>query len=132
MHWPAVGAGVLFAFLFSFVWYALLFQKPWLRALGIRLEDIEDLHMGKARAYLTALGSYIVMGTALAFLIGLLNLRTTVQGLMLGGVTWIGFNATAFARLVFFEDRPLMLCLIVGGADLATHLGMSAILAAWR
>lgn len=131
LNWLGIGAGVLFAFMVSFVWYAILFQKPWLKALGIRVEDIEDLQMGKAAAYVTALLSYVVLGVVMAMLIHWLKLYSLPQGLLLGTLTFVGFNLTAFARLVFFEDRPLALIWIDGSADLLTHLGFGGILSAW-
>lgn len=132
IDWSPVALGVVAAFLFSAVWYGVLFQHAWLRALGIRLEDIDDLQLPMAPAFLMAAVSYVVLGVVLALLVSWLDLTTVSEGLLLGGLTWLGFNATAFARLVFFEDRPVRLCLIDGGADLATHLIMGALLAAWR
>lgn len=51
---------------------------------------------------------------------------------MLGLLTFVGFNMSAFVRLIFFEDRPVRLVLIDGGADLATHLVFGLVLSLWR
>jgi hypothetical protein len=132
INWLAIGACVLLSFGISFVWYVILFQKPWLRALGIRAEDVRDLQMGTVAPYATALVTYVVLGTVTALFVAWLGLRSVPQGLALGALTFVAYNLTAFARLVFFEDRPLALLWIDAGADLLTHLAFGAILAAWR
>lgn len=132
IQWLLVGAGVLAAFLLSFLWYAVLFQKPWMRALGIRLEDVHELQMSKLAPYVTALISYVVLGVVTAVLVQWMDLRGLGAGLLLGALTFVGFNLTAFARLVFFEDRPLALLWIDGGADLLTHLIFGGLLTTWR
>lgn len=128
----ALALGVLAAFLISFVWYAQLFQKPWLRALGISAADLEDMQLGKGAPYAVAGISYAVLGFVLALFVGWLDLRSPVEGALLGILTFSGFNITAFVRLVFFEDRPVPLVLIDGGADLITHLVFAVLLATWR
>jgi hypothetical protein len=132
IQWLLVGAGVLAAFLLSFLWYAVLFQKPWMRALGIRLEDVHELQMAKFAPYVTALISYVVLGVVTSVLVQWMDLRGLGAGLLLGALTFVGFNLTAFARLVFFEDRPLALLWIDGGADLLTHLIFGGLLTTWR
>jgi hypothetical protein len=128
----AILVGVLASFFVSFVWYGLVFQKAWLAALGISAADLEDMRLGKTTPFVVAGLTYAVLGVVTGLFVVALDVRTPTAGAMLGLLTFVGFNMSAFVRLIFFEDRPVRLVFIDGGADLATHLVFGLVLSLWR
>ena len=75
---------------------------------------------------------YFVMAVALALLVSKAGASTSVEGVMLGFLVWIGFLATLGMTSHVFSEKPLSIYLIDAGYQLVYAMTMGAILAVWR
>jgi hypothetical protein len=71
-----------------------------------------------------------------AWVLALLSLNlggaSIADGILLGALAWLGFQATLKAAQVAFEARSWNAWIIAGGHDLLIQVVMAAIVTAWR
>lgn len=132
INWLAVLVAAAFNVGFGALWFGGLFSKPWMEAMGITLNDIEDVGIPQAPAYVASSLAALVLSVVTALFVDWLDLRSMWAGAGLGALAWLGFNATSFIKLVFWEDRRLKLFLIDAGYDLISFMVIGALLAGWR
>ena len=133
MNWPAIAVAGLAAFMLGSLWFSsALFGKPWMRAMGITLNDIHDAEKPIGPALAASLASSLVMSLVMAVLLALTGIESLSGGLGIGALVFFGFNGASFFRLVFWEDRPVVLFLISAGYDLMCFMLAGGVLAIWR
>ena len=130
LNWLAVLAAVIANMVIGGIWYGPLFGKPWMKELGLTMEDIQSGDMVKP--YAVAVLNSFLMAFVLANVIAWTGAGGVVSGLLLGLVMWLGFTAFTFGANHAFEGRSLALWAINSGTYLAGLLVMGAILAAWK
>jgi uncharacterized protein DUF1761 len=78
----------------------------------------------------------IVVALLNAWVLGLVSLNlggaSIADGLLLGALVWLGFQATLKAAQVAFEGRSWNGWLIAGAHDLLIQVVMAAIVTVWR
>ena len=81
-----------------------------------------------------AVGIVVALLNAWALALFSLNLGSTsiADGILLGGLAWLGFQATLKAAQVVFEARSWNAWLIAGVHDLLIQVVMAAIVTVWR
>ncbi|MBI5019257.1 DUF1761 domain-containing protein [Candidatus Gottesmanbacteria bacterium] len=115
----------------GFVWYSpLLFAKPWMRYAKIDAKKLKESQKKMGKTYVMSFITTVVTAFILALLLNASLVITMTEGLMLGGVVWLGFVATTMFTGVLFSEMPMGLFLINSGYQLASILVMSAILTA--
>jgi hypothetical protein len=82
--------------------------------------------------YGTALISAAVMATALSCVIQLTGPQTTLRGIKVAVLLWLGFVITTWSTEYVFEVRPLSLLGINGGFWLIGMVVMGAIVGGWK
>lgn len=127
IHWLAVAAAAVSAFLLGGLWYGPLFLKPWAKASGI---DPQASRGHPARVFGTAFACSLVAATAMAFVLP--RAATVLQGALLGAGAGLLFVATSFGINYAFSQRRLALWLIDGGYHVVQFALYGLILAAWR
>lgn len=110
------------------VWYGPIFGSTWMRILGKRKEDLRQ----PGPAMLGMAIATLVMAYVLAHFVGYMNAATAWEGAQVALWIWLGFLATMFLSLVFFEGRPLKLFIINTANHLITLVVMGVILATWQ
>ena len=127
----AVLVATLFSMVFGALWY-WAFSKPWMTALGINLNDIEDAQLSMGKAYMASTFASVVVALSIAVFASWMNADTLFAGVLIGVVGWAGFNFSSMFKLIFWEDRPWPLFWIDGGYDLICFAVVGGIIGAWR
>ncbi len=127
IHWLAVLAAAVSAFLLGGLWYGPLFLKPWARASGI---DPAASSGHPAKVFGTAFVCSLLAATALAFILP--PGAGIGQGVTLGVLIGLFFVAASFGINYAFSQRPALLWLIDGGYHVVQFALYGLILAAWR
>jgi len=123
----AVIVAAVAGFAVGAVWYALLFSKPWLAAVGFTEADVKQ-----GRSALPFVFS------AIALLIMAWVLSTIVapadgigRGILVGLILWLGFTATTTVVNYAYAARKPALMAIDVGHWLAVAVAMGAIIGAF-
>jgi len=128
---PIVAALVMFVL--GALWFGPLFSKPWMAAMGISPDTMND----KARPSIGPMlvGSFIgslVMAFAMDCFIDRSMSRTLAGGASVGLYASIGFVATAYASTYLFGQKPLKLYVIDVGYQIVGLTIVGALLGAWK
>jgi hypothetical protein len=112
LNYVAVFAAALVSWIAGAVWYVLL-GRFWIAALGWTPEDVPKSPPTGPLALSFVAKS--LMATALAALIGQLDMDAARAGLLLGFGCWLAFVATTICVTNAFERRSWVLSLIDSG-----------------
>ena len=94
------------------LWYAVLFQGAWLKAMGKTREEIEA-GAGSAGLAFGAVCSLLSV-FALAMIIGLVTSPSVLDGVLVGAVVGIGFVGAATFMNGFYEQKSPVLSFLFG------------------
>lgn len=127
VNYIAVIVAAVAGFAVGAVWYAFLFSKPWLAAVGFTEEDVRQ---GRSPLpfVLSAVGLLImawVLSTIVAPADGI------GRGVVVGLVLWLGFTATTTIVNYAYAARKPMLMAIDAGHWLAVAAVMGGIIGAF-
>lgn len=130
INWLAVGLAALAAFFLGYLWYTVLFARPWQRLIG--MESTKDAggvadtpNLGKlliGSLVLEIVAAFILawhLGTGADWMTGLMT------GALLGVVV-----ALAFGINYLFEGKPLGLWVINGSYNVVVFAAMGTIIGA--
>ena len=111
-NWLGVVVGVVVAWIIGAGWYMVL-AKQWMAAIGKTRDQIN----GKdPTPYIIGFICQIVMALVIASIMpGLFGARTPVNGLMTGGLMWLGFVITSMTLNHRYEGAPWSRTFIDGG-----------------
>lgn len=132
VNYLAVGLAALAAFFLGFLWYTVIFAKPWQELIGMGSKGKggastnETPNLG--RLLVGSLILEIVMAYTLAIFVG--TEATALSGLHYGlvaGLFWVAFG---FGVNYMFEGKPFKLWLINGGYNVVVFSVMGAIIGA--
>lgn len=127
----AVALAALAAFFLGFLWYTVLFAKPWQKLIGIGNKGTgvkstnETPNLGKL--LVGSLILEVIMAINLAFFIGD---NDAAFGLFAGFATGLGFVSLALGVNYLFEGKPLKLWLINAGYNTVVFSVMGLIIGA--
>lgn len=141
INWFAVIAATAVNMVIGAVWFSpVLFAKRWTAEVEktIGKETFQRLHdamQSKATAIrtyaLTAVGAFLV-----SYVMGLVAdwraADTIVEGLMIGGVTWLGFVVSTALVTVLFEGRSRVVYVISMAHQLVAFTATGVLLAVWQ
>lgn len=108
------------SFFVGFVWYTLLFSKPWMTAMGIKLEDVESSGLSSKSAIAASLLTSVATAAGLAVVFVMLGRGDLGTRLAIAGIVWVGFSLAPLVKMIFWEDRKVTLVAIDGGYELAS------------
>lgn len=136
INYLAVLAAAIANMALGFLWYGLLFNKPWVTLMGWTPEETETAKAKGKRSYaLAALGSLVmayVLAHSLVFATAYLHAEGVSAGLTAGFWNWLGFVAPVTLGIVLWEGKPWKLWLLNTSYWLVSLLIMGVILALWR
>jgi hypothetical protein len=117
------------AFGFGGIWYRVL-AKPWMAAVGKTEQDVRSSEMPMALLLLITFIAQLVMAWVLAGVIGHLGPGqvTLRNGLISGGLVWLGFVATTIIVNHGFQGARRALTVIDGGHWLGVLLIQGAVI----
>ncbi len=119
------------SYLVSALWYLVVFRAPYIEALGKTTEQLAKGPSGLQASVLQVIGNLVLAGV-LAWLMARLGYTSVQQGMLLGGLVWLGFVVAVLGPLYAFEANSPMLLLLNAGSVLLTLLITGAILGGWR
>ncbi len=127
----ALAAAAFASFMIGFLWYSILFTKPWMNAMGVTSEDVHSSGISMPRAILASLAASIATAVGMSILFALVPTLDWGTGLSMALVVWFAFSLTPMFKFVFWEDRPAILFAIDGGYEFFSILSIAVILCAW-
>jgi len=130
VNWLAIVVSTVANMVIGALWYGPLLGKPWMKELGVTMDDISSTPM--VPAYLVAILNSFLMAFVLANVVAWTGVTGVLGGALLGLTMWTGFTGFTFAANHAFEGRSLQLWLINSGTYLIGLLVMGAILAVWQ
>lgn len=132
VNFLAVVAAAVATTMLGAVWYGPLFGSLRMRAHGHTPGRLEEMKTGIGKAYGMSFLCYLVMATALAYLMAWIGAVNVPAGLWLAFVCWLGFVATVGLTAHLFSGRKPASYFIDVAYQLVYLLAMGAILSAWR
>ena len=117
----------------GFLWYGPLFGKIWMRETNWTENALaEAKKKGMGGNYFMSFVTVLVMAVVLEVLINGVGINTTIGGLKLAFITWLGFIVTVrFNDQLFSKNKSIVLFWIDSGHYLVVILAMTAILTFW-
>jgi hypothetical protein len=128
VNYLAVLVSAIAFFFLGFLWYGLLFAKPWMALEGMT-PNTQPKNV--ATAYLISFVAQIFLCYAIAVACRWRN-ANLATGTLLGIFLWAAFVLTTTLTAQLFEGRSLELWAINYGYDLAGMAIAGAILGGWR
>ena len=116
--WPFLIGGIIPTIIGMFWYSPVLFGNQWMNAIGINSNDIKESGADATGGYVTSLIMSFVLSYGMGVLVHSLDITTVGAAILFGAATWFIFNFYTFAKLIFFEDRPMALIWIGGGYDI--------------
>lgn len=134
INWLAVVAASLIGFAIGFVWYGPLFGKPWMNAVGLTEEDVQNSNMAKT------FGVTFVLQFIMAFCLAMFfygdptsaDMINGSNGAFYGFLTGFGWVATAIGVNALYEQKSWSYMFINGGFWIVVFTLMGLILGAWK
>ena len=126
-NYTAILAVSIVGYIIPIIWYApQLFGKKWMKFAGIK-------EMKPKPAVMT-LGFLITIlfNFVIAWIIGLANVTTFIQGMGVGAILWLGFIATNQLDGVLYAKKPMALYWITSIQYLVSMAVVGGILAVWQ
>lgn len=132
INYLAVGLAALAAFFLGFLWYTVIFAKPWQALIGMGAQG-----KGKANTAQTPNLGRLLVGSLILEIIMAFNLAAFIgrsagaaAGLTYGLLAGFGWVAMAFGVNYMFEGKPFKLWLINAGYNVVVFAVMGAIIGA--
>ena len=119
------------SFFIGFLWYSVLFTKPWMKAMGVTAEDVHSSGISTKRAIIGSFAASLATAAGLATIYELIPNLNWGTGMLLALVVWIAFSLTPMFKMVFWEDRPVSLFSIDGGYEFFSILVVAIVLLVW-
>ena len=128
INYLAVILAALAAFFLGYLWYTVIFAKPWQKLIGMKNKDgkVETPSLG--RLLIGSLILEVIMAFNLAAFIG--QDADWMFGLGAGVAAGLGWVSLAFGVNYMFEGKPLKLWLINAGYNTVVFAVMGLIIGA--
>jgi hypothetical protein len=127
----AVVVAALLHFFLGAAWFTV-FKEPWLAGTGKTMEQLMGSGMPAWMPYVVTFIADLVMAYVLGWLIQVSGSSGVSGGLLVAGLAWLGFVASAFATEYVFEARSLPFFGINAGYPLVGMMIMGVVLGAWK
>ncbi|MGA2300515.1 MAG: DUF1761 domain-containing protein [Candidatus Acidiferrum sp.] len=128
-NYLAVVVAAIAYFFLGYLWYGVLFNKPWMALEHITIEQARSV--SPVVPYIVSFLLELLVAYSLALLCIWRNANTASRGASVGVLVWIGFVGPIALMNYMFEMRPRALYAINEFYPLAGLILMGAILGAW-
>lgn len=130
-NYLAITLAAVACFLFEAAWYSWFLQS-WLDGTGRSAQWLVSTGVNPALQYATALLSSAVIAAAISCVTQLTGPQTTLRGMRVGAMLWLGCVVTTWATEYAFEVRTYKIFAINTGFWLIGMVIMGAIVGAWK
>lgn len=136
VNYLAVLVAAISSMVVGYVWYGVLFKKPWMAMMGHTAEAMSGMKMTANKAYFIQFIASLVMACVLAKFVGLGLLDDTATsrlsvGINIGFWAWLGLVMPVSLGIVLWEGKSWKLWFINASNYLVTLLAMGIILGLW-
>ncbi len=135
VNYLAVLVAAIASMLVGFVWYGMLFRKPWMAMMGYTVENMKQIKMSPNLAYALQFVGSLVTAYVLSHIVVFASAYLGAEGAMRGASTsfwvWLGFVVPVTLGVVLWENKPWKLWLINASHYLVSLVVMGVILAWW-
>lgn len=128
INYLAVGLAALAAFFLGFLWYTVIFAKPWQQLIGMKGEAGPGQTPNLGRLLIGSLILEVIMAFNLAAFIG--RDEDWAFGLAAGLAAGLGWVGLALGVNYMFEGKPFRLWLINAGYNTVVFAVMGLIIGA--
>lgn len=128
-NYAAVVVAAVAYWILGAVWYAVLFNKPWMALENINVEQAKT--MNPILPYVITMLLNVLIAFALAQICIWRSASTAARGAAVGILLWIGFVGPVTYTTYMYEMRPPALYAINEFYSLVGFCLMGAILGAW-
>jgi hypothetical protein len=116
-------------FVLGAAWYSpMLFAKPWMKALGLKEEELQNSPFNFISSFIAILITVYVLG----IFIVLTSANSLISGAFVGAVSGIGFVLTTCGINSIYDGRPVKLVLITSGYHILGLTVAGIILGIWN
>ncbi len=127
----AIATAAIANLILGFLWFTLLFKKPYLQDLGKTKQQMDKGPSGPIAATLQLLGN-LVMAFVMAWLFQKLGYTNLSQTLPLALMLWLGFIVAIFGPFYAFQAYTFRFFLIIVGGVLIFILFNTFLLTYWK
>jgi hypothetical protein len=131
INYFAVATSAVASLLLSYVWFMVLFFKPYAEALGKTKEEMDKGPNALEASAMQLVGNFI-LAFVLAWLMKQLGYQTLMEGIKFGVLIWLGFVAAVLGPMYAFQAYSLAFFFMTSGSILLTLLASGAILGVWH
>lgn len=135
INWIAVIVAAVAHFFIGWLWFSVLFMKPWMKEMGLakltpkqRKEGMKEMPRNMAINFVTLL----ITAWVLSWIIQSLKMSGAAGGVQTAVWIWLGFFATTMVNTVLWEKRSWKLYGINVSHHLVGLVVMGLILGAWQ
>lgn len=128
-NYLAVVAAAIAYFVLGGLWYAVLFNKPWMALEHMTVEQAKSA--SPVIPFIVSFLLELLVAYCLAQICIWRNANTASRGASIGVIIWVGFVGPIALMTYMFEMRPKTLFAINEFYPLAGLILMGAILGAW-
>lgn len=118
-------------FIFGYIWFSILFVGPYRQGVGKTAQQLQQGPNALESIPLQFLGNLVMIGI-LAWILSKIEIKTSMQGMGIGLLIWLGFIAAFIAPLYAFQAQTLSYFAIVVGYPLISLITAGAILGVWK
>lgn len=130
INYIAVLIATVGAYVVGWLWYGVLFQRPWMQLMGLDRESMRSMSLSATQAMILGFVSTLVMVYVLSVFV---SAAPDVGGaLIIAFWIWLGFTATVQIGSFLWEGKPIKLFLINASQTLVAMLVATVILSLWR
>ncbi len=129
-NWLAVIVGTIAHQALGALWYSVLFRERWMRAMGMRPEEIERQSPGGEMAFGVVASFLSVL--ALAVIIASADSTGAAAGICWGLLTGVAFVFASTVMNGAYEQKKPVLSVLFGAYYTLGLMIAGAILGAWR
>lgn len=131
VNYLAVIGAALAYFAMGFVWYGVLFSKPWQEAMGI---EVQEGQQPSPSLFVLTLLAYFVSAVVTAVIAFGSATDTAMEGAVLGALVGVGYSLTLAGITAMYDQKPkpLNLWLINGAFNVLALVVVGVIVGAWR
>lgn len=132
MNWLAILCAGVAYWILGYVWYSLLFGKPWCAELARHRGERSPPSSGEmAGKLIGTFVSNVIAAAAMAYLINRTGVADMNHALRLAAATGIGFAGTAVTMISIWESKSTKMWFIDAGYYFAGAILLAVIFISW-
>ncbi len=131
MNYISVVVGAILNMVLGFLWYGMIFSKPWAKLAGMTEEKLESAKARMGMTYSMTFVWALFSASVMQIVVRTFGIMTVQEAVLLAVILWLGLTGAAFFTNGAFEQRPLKLTLIDSGYFLVAMIMLSALFTFW-